>query len=191
MAKINLLPWREELRKQRNKEFGVVAGVFAGIGLAVIIAVTLYYAARITIQEGRNQFLESEIAKLDKEIAEIKDLEKVKARLLQRITTIQDLQSNRTEIVHLFDETVKVLPDGVYLESVSQKGNKVTIIGIAESNSRVTDLTRNIKKSGWLKNPTIEVVQVKQIGFMRTAGFTMKITQFNPEKPKEEGEEGG
>ena len=114
MAKINLLPWREELRTQRNKEFGIVSGVFAGVAIAIVAAISLYYGQLIDNQESRNQFLQAETAKLDKKIAAIKNLKAKKERLLQRITTIQKLQTNRTEIVHLFDETVRRLPDGVY-----------------------------------------------------------------------------
>ena len=159
MAKINLLPWREDRRKQLNQEFGIVSGVEAGIAVLIIVGISFYYGQLIENQEARNKFMNTKIAELDKKIAAIKTLKAKKERLLQRISTIQKLQSNRTEIVHLFDETVRRLPDGVYLRSLTQKGRNLTMTGVAESNTRVSELVRNIEASEWMKAPKIKIIK--------------------------------
>ena len=190
MSKINLLPWREELRKQRNQEFGIVAGVFAGVAIAIIVAISVYYNQLIDNQESRNQFMQGEIAKLDKKIAAIKDLKDKKERLLQRITTIQKLQTNRTEIVHLFDETVRRLPDGVYLTSISQSGSNLTVLGVAESNTRVSEFVRNIETSEWMTAPRIDVISRNAKTALQTNNFTLQLKQSRPKslQKNEEGE---
>jgi len=191
MAKINLLPWREELRNQRNQEFGVVAGISAGVAVLIIVGISAFYGQLINNQESRNKFMQGEIAKLDNKIKEIKELKAKKERLLQRITTIQQLQTNRTEIVHLFDETVKAVPDGVYLRSLKQSGSKLTITGIAESNTRVSEFVRNIEASEWMKDPKINVISRNKKTALQTNNFTLQLKQSSPNSKKKDQEDEG
>ena len=191
MANINLLPWREELRNQRNQEFGIVAGMAAGAGVLIIIGISLFYGQLIDNQESRNKFMQGEIAKLDKKIKEIKDIKAKKERLLQRITTIQQLQTNRTEIVHLFDETVKGVPDGVYLTSLKQSGSKLTIKGVAESNTRVSEFVRNIEASEWMTKPRIDIISRNKKSAIRTNNFTLRLQQSSPNRKKNPEEDDG
>jgi len=190
MAKINLLPWREELRNQRNQEFGVLAGISAGVAVVIIVGISAFYGQLIDNQESRNKFMQSEIAKLDNKIKEIKDLKAKKERLLQRITTIQQLQTNRTEIVHLFDEAVKTVPDGVYLRSFKQSGANLTITGVAESNTRVSEFVRNIEASQWMRDPKINVISRNKKTALQTNNFTLQLKQSNPNRKKTEEDEG-
>jgi len=188
MAKINLLPWREELRKQRNQEFGIIAGVFAGVAIAIVAGISVFYNNLIDNQESRNQFIDQQIVELDKKIAAIKDLKARKENLLQRIATIQKLQTNRTEIVHLFDETVRRLPDGVYLTSLKQSGTDITLTGVAESNTRVSKLIRNIEASEWMTAPKIDIIQRNKSSALQTNDFTVQLKQSRPKSSQQEGE---
>lgn len=194
MPQINLLPWREELRKQRNKDFGVSAGVAVLLMGAVVGGVHLHYQQRIEFQQKRNSFLESEIGKLDQKIKQIRQIDAEKQRLLARMQIIQKLQSSRPEIVHLFDEFVKTLPEGVYLTKVDQRNRNLNIQGVAQSNARVSTLMRQMDASDYLENPRlIEIVaetqQVKGTGDgVRLSRFQLNIKQ--QEKKKAEGEGG-
>ncbi len=188
MARINLLPWREELRAQRNQEFGIIAGISAAVAVLIIVGISAFYNQLIDNQESRNKFMQAEIRKLDDKIKAIKDLKKKKERLLQRITTIQQLQTNRTEIVHLFDETVKTVPDGVYLRSLKQAGANLTMTGVAESNTRVSEFVRNIEASEWMQNPRINVISRNKQSALQTNNFTLRAKQARPGSKKKEGE---
>ncbi len=137
MARINLLPWREERRKQQQIEFFVILGIAAAVTLLIWGGIHMHYSARIDYQNSRNQFLETQIARLDKKIQEIEELEKEKERLLARMRAIEQLQTNRPLIVRLFDELVNSLPDGVSVTKVEQSGKQITINGVAQSNARV------------------------------------------------------
>ncbi len=187
MAKINLLPWREELRAQRNREFGIIVGGVASVAIGVVAAMSAYYGILIDIQKGRNAFLENEISRLDKKIEEIKELKSKRERLLQRIMTVQELQSNRTEIVHLFDETVKAVPDGVYLTSMKQTGRKLSITGVAESNTRVSEFVGNIEVSEWMKAPEINIITRNRDAALQTNNFTIHLQQDSPGAVSDEG----
>src|SRR5690554_7700711 len=173
MPRINLLPWREELRQKRKKEFMTwMLGALLVGGLAV-------YGSKLTVQgwidnqQARNELLRSEIAVLDRQIAEISGLETQKARLLARMEIIDQLQRSRPESVHLFDELVKTLPDGVYLTEVRQTGNRIEIKGEAQSSTRVSALMRNIDESPWLRNPGLDVVETRETGAQRNSRFTI------------------
>lgn len=191
MAKINLLPWREELRAKRNQDFGVASFIAFVIGAVIVGGIMWYYGGLIDNQKSRNRFIEGQIAELDNQIKEIKDLKNKKERLLNRIKTIQELQTNRTEIVHLFDETVKAVPDGVYLQSMKQQGDKLTMAGVAESNTRVSEFIGNIEKSVWMTNPRIDVITRNKDTALQTNNFTLRAQQSSPNKKKsEEGDEG-
>jgi type IV pilus assembly protein PilN len=181
MPRINLLPWREELRtKRRNQFFIGLAGAVGAAGLAVL-ASNLVMDGIIGNQQARNDILKTEIAALDKRIAEILDLEAKKQRLLARMEIIEQLQRSRPEVVHMFDELVRTLPDGVRLTAIKQTGKRVEIRGDAESNTRVSAFMRNIDKSKWLTQPDLEVVEVRPAGAKPKRG----------EGPQETGEFAG
>jgi type IV pilus assembly protein PilN len=158
------LPWRAELRKQRRNQFLIgLGGAVVAAGIVVLLA-NLVMGAIIDNQRGRNDLLKAEIEALDQRIKEIIDLEAKKDSLLARMEIIERLQRSRPEIVHVFDQLVRTLPDGVFLNSVKQNGARIEIKGSAESNTRVSALMRNIDKSGWLREPDLEVVEVKPTG---------------------------
>ncbi|MBV8804164.1 MAG: PilN domain-containing protein [Sinobacteraceae bacterium] len=159
MPRINLLPWRDEQRKERKVAFTVAIGVSALAAGVVTFAVYLMFGSMIDAQERRNETLRVEIKKLDKEIEEINDLEQQKRRFKERMDIIEKLQRSRPEIVHVFDEIVRTLPDGVYLTGVKQTEKKFKFEGVAQSSTRVSSFMRNIDGSAWLRNPELEVVQ--------------------------------
>ena len=161
MAHINLLPWREERRKEQLRQFLTMLGLSVVLMLLVILAVHLQYSRMISAQESRNNFLKNEITAVEKQIREINSLAKEKKRLLARMEVIQQLQRNRPGIVHLFEEMVKVIPEGAHIKSLKQKGNKLTIKGIAQSNARVSAYMRNIDGSYWLTKPELNIIQKK------------------------------
>ena len=192
MPHINLLPWREELRKRRQQEFGVIAGGAVGAMALIVLLVHLQYNAWIAYQEERNEFLNQQIAALDKKIKEIKGLEEEKQRLLARMEIIQKLQSSRPEIVHVFDELVRTLPEGVYYSAVSQKGDRLDLRGVAQSNARVSSLMRNIDKSSWLAQPNLKSIVAQGTGKAGTAkrnNFELSAKQTAPKKSGEEQSE--
>jgi type IV pilus assembly protein PilN len=159
MPRINLLPWREEERKERKVAFTVALGVSALAAVLVTFAIYLMFGSMIDAQEHRNEQLRAEIKKLDKEIEEINNLEVSKQRFIARMDIIEKLQRSRPEIVHVFDAIVRTLPDGVYLTGVKQTDKRFKFDGIAQSSTRVSSFMRNIDGSEWLRNPELEVVQ--------------------------------
>ena len=183
MPIINLLPWRAALRAKRRNQF------FMGLGGAVVAAAivvglaNLVMGAVIDNQHARNNLLKAEIQALDQRIKEILDLEAKKESLLARMEIIEQLQRSRPEVVHVFDQLVRTLPDGVNLSSVKQKGASIEIKGAAESNTRVSAFMRSMDKSGWLKDPDLEVVEVKTTGKKgdanapRASEFTVMVKQ--------------
>ena len=189
MARINLLPWREELRAQQQKDFIVQVVLAAVFGAAIWGLWHMQMAGMIEHQNSRNSFLQAEIRKLDKEIREIDELEKTKANLLARMNVIQELQSNRPMSVHLMDELVRTLPEGVHLNSFQQNGIKLTIDGVAQSNARVSAYMRNIDASDWLDNPGLQVIETRKTERSRTAEFTLTAQQRNADA--ETNKEGG
>jgi type IV pilus assembly protein PilN len=196
MPRINLLPWREELRKQRNKDFGVTAVVVALLMGAIVGVVHFYYVQEIEFQQRRNALLASETAKLDKKIKDIKNIEGEKARLLARMQIIQQLQTSRPEIVHLLDEFVTTLPEGVYYTSVQQKGRALSMQGVAQSNARVSSLMRQLDASDYLENPVLVQITAttgKRKGAtedLRLSNFRLNISQQTKKKASEEEAEG-
>jgi type IV pilus assembly protein PilN len=159
MPRINLLPWREDERKERKVAFTVALGVSALAAGVVTFAVYLMFGSMIDGQEHRNEQLRTEIKKLDKQIEEINDLESSKQKFIARMEIIEKLQRSRPEIVHVFDEIVRTLPDGVYLTGVKQTDKKFKFEGVAQSSTRVSSFMRNLDGSEWLRNPELEVVQ--------------------------------
>jgi type IV pilus assembly protein PilN len=180
MAHINLLPWRDELRKQKQQQFAVVSAGTAIMGALLVLLAHMQMSALIDNQNQRNQFLQKEIAELDTRIAKIKDLEKTKAALLARMEIIQQLQHSRPRTVHLMDQLVYTLPDGVYLDRISQTGEALTLSGIAQSNARVSAYMRNIDTSQWMKNPKLDVIETKDKERRRTADFVLRANQTTP-----------
>jgi type IV pilus assembly protein PilN len=189
MARINLLPWRAELRKQRRNEYLTIVGAFAGLAVLVWGAVHFHFTERIEFQNERNAYLRTEIASLDKKIKEIQELEKEKQRLIARMKAIETLQSSRPLIVHIFDELVTSLPEGVFLREVTQNATTITLKGVAESNARVSTFMRNIEKSEWLKDPKLEIIQSSDEAGRRIANFTLRMTQNVPKSETAEGDE--
>jgi type IV pilus assembly protein PilN len=159
MPRINLLPWREHERKERKIAFTVALGVSALAAAVVTFAIYLMFGSMIDAQERRNEQLRAEIKKLDQQIQEINDLESSKQKFIARMEIIEKLQRSRPEIVHVFDEIVRTLPDGVYLTGVKQTDKKFKFDGVAQSSTRVSSFMRNIDGSEWLRNPELEVVQ--------------------------------
>lgn len=179
MAHINLLPWREEKRKEQLRQFLTMLGLSVILMLLVILAVHLQYNRLISAQESRNSFMKSEIAAVEKQIKEITKLSKEKKRLLARMEVIQQLQRNRPGIVHLFEEMVKVIPEGAHIQSLKQSGKDLTIMGIAQSNARVSAYMRNIDASDWLTKPQLNIIQKK--GQTKKGGgrnFTLRAEQL-------------
>jgi type IV pilus assembly protein PilN len=159
MAKINLLPWREELRKQKQKDFLNAMALSVLAGFIILGLVHSYIEGLKAHQEQRNQMLQNEIALLDKKIVEIKDIEEKKRKLLAKIDLIHKLQESRPEIVHLFDEIPKTTPDGIYLTKFTQTGSELIFEGKSQSNARISAFMRAIEASPWLQTPTLNVIQ--------------------------------
>ena len=175
MARINLLPHREERRKRARQHFFVVAGGTAVVGALIVVAMHGFYAAKVETQNDRNRFLKSEIAKLDKEIAEINKLKDEIQALLARKQIIETLQADRAQTVHLLDELVRQMPEGVYLKSVQQRGMSVALVGYAQSNARVSTLMRNIESSPWLANPGLVEVRATTVEKRRVSEFNLNF----------------
>jgi type IV pilus assembly protein PilN len=185
MARINLLPWRAERRKQRQKEFGVMLGVAALAGLALWFLFNLYYNAQISGQRERNQFLQDQIAEVDKQITEIEELDRQRGRLLARKEVIEQLQANRSQMVHLFDSLVRTIPDGVILTTIKQEGENLTLEGRSQSNSRVSTYMRNLEGSGWMTKPDLSVIEAKDGVAGLPYMFSLSVQLANPNAPKD------
>src|SRR5215510_5620710 len=179
-ARINLLPHREERRKRARTHFAVLAGMSAALGVAIVAAVWFVNLGRIGIQDDRNKFLKSEIAKLDKEIDEIREIKDKIAALLARKQVIETLQTDRVQTVYLLDELVRQVPEGVCLKSVKQRGPGINLIGYAQSNARVSTLMRNIESSPWLANPQLVEIKASTLGKMRISEFNMRLALKRP-----------
>jgi len=162
MARINLLPWRDAERRRRRREIAGITAAALAATLILGLALHLYVAGLISYQQSRNKFLEHQISLLDKQIREIRDLEKTKDRLLARMNVIQQLQVSRPAVVHLFDELVTRIPEGVYLTNVTQNGRTVVVSGRAQSNARVSAFMRNIESSKWIGKPSLMVIEQKE-----------------------------
>lgn len=185
-ARINLLPHREERRKRARTHFAVLAGFTALLGLVIVGAVWFVNDQRVTVQNERNAFMKSEIAKLDKEIDEIRKLRDEIAALLARKQVIETLQADRAQTVHLLDQLVRQMPEGVYLRTMKQKGLAVNVIGYAQSNARVSSLMRNIEASPWLANPGLVEIKASTVDKRRISefnlNFSLKRTQTEESK---------
>ncbi|WP_058557307.1 PilN domain-containing protein [Thiohalocapsa sp. ML1] len=161
MARINLLPWRDQERRRRQRNFFMATGAAVALVLLVGLGVRMQFESMIAAQQSRNQLLTQQIAQLDQRIRKIQLLEETKADLLARMNVIQQLQESRPEVVHLFDELVQAIPDGVFLTGVTQQGARVEVEGRAQSNARVSAFMRNINASAWINDPVLLVIENK------------------------------
>jgi type IV pilus assembly protein PilN len=188
---INLLPWREELRQEQKKQFGILTALMMFLAAAIIGLIHLQMVTKIDYQLSRNNFMSSEISKLDEAIVEISELRKVRRSLVERMEVIQDLQRSRPSIVHLFTEIVSTVPNGVYLESLTQTGSNLLMHGQAESNARVSTYMRNLDASDWLKAPNLSVIEIEDIKVNRISTFTLTVKQTSPDANEDEVEDEG
>ncbi len=188
MPSINLLPWREAERQKRQRDFGIAMGGAVIAAIAVVMLTMLAYSQMIAGQKARNDRLTAEIVELEKSIAEIDGLERQKERLLARMEIIEELQKSRPEIVHLFDELARQLPEGVYLTGMKQTGSRVEIRGVAQSSTRVSALMRQIDSSEWLGDPEVERVETTQAGASRQSEFVVYLKQLRSDSDLEDME---
>lgn len=159
MAKINLLPWREERRQELKKEFLVTVGLVLALGVGLVLLGDRIVDGQIQNQKARNQYLTENIKVLDEQVAEIRELQKKRNQLLDRMQVIQELQGNRPIIVRVLDQLVRTVPDGVFYTSLQTRDKMITINGVAESNNRVSSLMRRLAASDWLANPNLDAVK--------------------------------
>jgi type IV pilus assembly protein PilN len=175
MNRINLLPHREIRRAAQQREFWIMAGFAVGLAATIVACVHGVNEGLIENQLSRNKFLEAKIADLDKQIEEIKRLKEQTQALLARKQVVESLQGNRTEVVHLLDQLVRQIPEGVHLKAVKQTGAKVTIVGYAQSNARVSTLMRNLESSAWLESPNLIEIKALTQGNTRLSEFTLTV----------------
>lgn len=159
MAQINLLPWRDERRQELKKEFFVIIAFVLAFAVALVLLADRVVNGQIDHQNARNRYLSEHIAILDKQVAEIRDIQKKRNQLLDRMRVIQDLQGNRPIIVRILDQLVRTVPDGVFYTSLNTKNKAINISGIAESNNRVSSLMRRLDASDWLADPNLDAVR--------------------------------
>lgn len=186
MARINLLPWRDERRKQRNRETGALFMAIAIAAALVVVGIIMQYNAWIRGQQDRNNYLAEQIKQVDERIKEIESIDKERARLLARKQVIEQLQASRSMMVHLFDDLVKTIPDGVRLQTIKQNADQLTLEGFAESNARVSEYMRNLEGSNYVGSPDLRIVEAKGPDKRSRYQFTLGVTL---KRPKAEGEE--
>ncbi|GGD44351.1 PilN domain-containing protein [Pseudoxanthomonas indica] len=203
MARINLLPWRAERRAQRQRDFVTMLALAAVAGALLSFLLWFYYDRQISGQNDRNAYLNAEIQKVESQIKEIEALDKQKDRLLARKKVIEELQANRSQMVHLFDSLVRTIPDGVALSNIKQEGEVLTLEGRAQSNARVSAYMRNLEGSGWMTKPELSIIEAKSEGkdgravAATTAAnsslpyvFNLQVRLANPNATEGEGQEG-
>lgn len=191
MIRINLLPYREMQRAARLRHFSVL---FGAVGLTAVVAIILVYMVldgRINNQRERNEYLKTEITKLDKDIAAIKELKEQTKALLSRKQVVEELQTNRASSVHLLDELVRDLPDGVYLRSIKQSGNTINLAGYAQSSARVSTLMRNLDASPWLDGSQLIEIKSATVQGLRANEFTLTVNLVQPGAVSEKNGNGG
>jgi type IV pilus assembly protein PilN len=176
MIRVNLLPWRAERRAAQRRHLGILAGMVAALAAALVVLGHVVIAGYVSVQEGRNDYLKKENARLDKEIEEIKKLRDEIAALLARKQVIERLQADRSQVVNLMDQLVRQTPDGVYLKSLKQNGTRVNVVGYAQSNARVSTLMRNVSGSPYLENPELVEIRASQVNNKRVSEFNMNFS---------------
>lgn len=182
MIRINLLPHRAEKRRARQIQFVALSVISVVLGALLVGFVHGYFSNRISYQERRNEYLKQETAILDKQIAEIKKLREETQSLLERKNVVENLQSTRSDVVHLLDQMLRILPEGVYLKSLKQTGNKIDISGYAQTNARISTLMRAIDSSPWLSSPSLGVIQASSAGGARVSEFTLTFKLLSQNK---------
>jgi type IV pilus assembly protein PilN len=183
-TRINLLDWRAELRAKRKQQFMVVLGLAFAASAALVVLGYFAVTEAVDGQNNRNQFLTQQIADLDIKIKEIQDLEKTRQNLVSRMKVIEQLQQSRSATVHFFDEIVNTIPDGIYLTSVKQNGQNITIDGIAESSGRISAYLKNLDSSPWFKDPRLVVIKTAEKNKQRNSEFQLQVTNLT--KPSED-----
>lgn len=177
MIRINLLPHRELARAARRRQFNILLGLAVAAGVVIVLLGHSYIAANQSTQDARNAFLDQEIAKLDIQIGEIKKIREQTQALLARKQVVETLQSNRTEVVHLFDQMIRLLPEGLYLKSFSQAGNMVTLSGYTQSSARVSTLMRNLESSPWFESVNLIEIKAATVNNLRANEFVLTVKQ--------------
>jgi len=188
-TRINLLPWRDTQRKEREIRFVIITGLALAFVGAIVLSGHLYMADKISYQQSRNDYLKAEIKKADAKIKKIKKLKDKKRRLVERMNVIQELEESRSHLVHLLDELVKQIPSGVYFKRMTQKKNKITLEGVAQSDARVSSLMGSLEASPWLTNPKVYFIKdstTKQSNQRKrsVSSFRLEIIQTTPQKDK-------
>lgn len=176
MMRINLLPHRAQKRRARQVQFFAFSAISLVLGVLVVGFVHTYISTQISYQERRNQYLKQEIEVLNKQIAEINKLREQTESLLARKTVVENLQTTRSDVVHLMDQMLRILPDGVYLKSLKQTDNKINLVGYAQSNARVSTLMRAIENSPWLERPTLVEIHATSANGVRVSEFTLNFS---------------
>ncbi|MCI4411601.1 MAG: PilN domain-containing protein [Thiotrichales bacterium] len=191
MIRINLLPYREMQRAARLRHFSMLLGAVAIIAVALIVLVYMVLDLRLSNQHQRNEYLKSEITKLDKDIAAIKALKEQTKALLSRKQVVEELQTNRASAVHLLDELVRDLPDGVYLRSIKQTGNQINLTGYAQSSARVSSLMRNLDASPWLEGSQLIEIKSATVQGLRANEFALTVNLVQPDAASASNGNGG
>jgi len=190
MIRINLLPHRELARAARRRQFNILLGIAVVAGVMAVVIGHSLIAARQSTQEARNAFLEQEIARLDSQIGEIKKIREQTQALLERKQVVETLQSNRTEVVHLFDQMIRLLPDGLYLKSFKQDGRVITLTGYTQSSARVSTLMRNLESSPWFESAGLVEIKAVTVNNLRANEFVLTVRQIQ-QQTDDANKEGG
>ncbi len=191
MTKLNLLPWRETYRREKNIEFGITTGIFAVLTMGLVFVGIQFAQGKVDFQNERNARLDSEIVLLQQELMEIKELEKTKNDLLSRMEIVQELQAQRPKIVHILYEIANNLPDGVFLTSLRQDGEtRLLLEGQAESNARVSALMRQLNDSTYLSKPKLEIIAADKVFGNSTFKLSMHSDSGGKAGDSEETEDG-
>jgi type IV pilus assembly protein PilN len=175
MIRINLLPHRAEKRRARQLQFAILSGISLVVGIVIVGFVHVAIDTRISYQERRNDYLKQQIVVLDKQIAEIKKLREQTQSLLARKTVVENLQSTRSSVVRLLDQMLRILPDGIYLRSLKQTGEKISLVGYAQSNARVSTLMRAIEDSPWINTPVLVEIHASTTAGARLSEFSLNF----------------
>jgi len=190
MIRINLLPHRELARAARRRQFNVLLGIAVAVGVVTVLLGHSVIASKQSAQEARNAFLNQEITKLDAQISEIKKIREQTQALLARKQVVETLQSNRTEVVHLFDQMIRLLPEGLYLKSFKQAGNIVTLSGYTQSSARVSTLMRNLENSPWFDSVNLVEIKAATVSNLRANEFVLTVKQ-TPQQATDAQDKGG
>lgn len=178
-TRINLLDWRAERRELRKKQFKILMGLGLGGGVLIAAGAWFFVSHELDSQQARNDLLRAEIREMDQKIKEIQDLEKVRNNLLARMQVIEELQANRSAMVHFFDELLNTLPDGISLTLLKEQGTKLTINGLADSNGRISTYMKNLDASPWFKDPRLVVIKSNEKDRRRKSEFTLTVTMLS------------